>query len=405
MDSNHGIIICLFGTILMIVKPIVMYIYMLITKRRVSYSPMITFLCASIFVLIVFTVIVYTYYFPLADWNLTGVNLLIKYNVFTGFEYFHTALGVIILLLGFRALFSLQAFPLFGPMITILESMLKITSAFMAFHFLLIFIFALAYDLFTNSNYVNNTNLMDVICILFQASTAVYDLTTGAYGYDGDVLMIFYVIITNIMLLSLLVALLTDVYSKMSNQSLPLYLREVLSNFELHRPHKEYQFIVSSFLGIDTILTLFVLPFMLFLSKNTRRKINSVILYLEYSIGFFIILAFYVAFVTIVAPFCYLKILSNKFLLLFNGIDSVKQRLVDLFIFLFFGWIFVAGYWASDIFFFVAHSYKCLPSRRFEQRESELITKTDYKKVLKEIINNQENKIGLNKLLLSISGE
>lgn len=328
-------------------KLIIEKLYLFITERTISFQIQETLLSLLLLALVQVQIFYYNPMFDLSRWSMKTDADLFAISDYAGAKYRDVTTGALMLILGLRALFSLRSFTVVGPFIQILIAMIKAAGVFIVLFVVLVIIFSMTYSMIIPISYEENANLWRAMVTLFQASTAVYDLNSKDYSLQGEIFYILYVLIFNVILLNFFIAILSDIYSKMSNEATPLYLKEILSKRDLSAPNKRFQFMISSFFGIDSALVVLFLPIYPLLSEETQEKINLGLLYFEYTFAFLCFLPFYITILTILVPFCYLKVAFSKFINVIK--DPTLMKMLDSIIFLLVGILILLVYMIIDI--------------------------------------------------------
>ncbi len=404
MRSIHGFQISMIILDVTLVKLIIEYVYQYLTKRRVNFSAERLFFMAVILALVQLEIFYYGLKFDLSIWDPADSRALTQAISYANADYHDVFLAILLLILGLRVLYGFRAFAVVGPFIQILGAMAKTAVVFICFFVMLVLIFCMSYSVLIPEDYVENTSVWRAFVTIFQATTAVYDLNAKDYKVKGEVFYMIDVLTFNIMLISFFVAVLSDIFSRMSSKALPLYLQEVLVLRNTHAPNKHYQFALSSFIGFDVLITIFVLPFFPFLSPERRAKVNAFLLYVEYSLAFVLILPFYICILTVLVPICYLQLIVQHALDMFTGTEQTIWRIARFAFMLVFGPLVVIFYWGTDIVYFAWECYGHMPAEKYSRTQFDSVGKKDLKAILKGLTDCKETELGREELVKRMLG-
>jgi hypothetical protein len=303
-------------------------------------------------------------------------------------DYTSILTAIIIFCLGIRIIYIMRFSQFLGPLITLLQYMVRKTIEFAVFYFLVIFVFALAATLLFPSEDPGFSRVDYIVLTLFQGAIGVIDLNPPEkYAIEGKVFYVIFVFLINIILLNFVVAILNEIYTVVIPKSKSAAYLDTISLRDRFKPHKTYQFMVSSYYVFDIILCILFLPIFPFLKESSREKLNSKLLYVEYTLCMLIIVPFYLAAELILVPVAYFVVLSSKLKILFRRNDGFWLRLLWSLLYLFLGVFMMLLYVCLDIYHFVIHSYTHTPDRRNDKQVEDYTSAETFK----EIIDHMQN--------------
>jgi len=350
-------------------------------RHEISFNLSETILTLGYLIVVNVYLLKYVPYFDFSIWKITTPQEALKLGQFGHTTGATMTSGLIMLLAGLRALFSFRAYAVIGPFIQILITMFKTACAFIIFLFSLVFVFALAYSMLSTFQTYEETTIWKTLTKMFQTTTASYELDSSQ-SIEVEIFTIVSVLTFNIIMLNLFVGMLSDIYGKMSANSTAIYLYETLSKYEIYAPDKKYQFMVSSFCGLDILFTIVILPIYLFLNENQKVKINNILLKIEYTLAFIILISVYFICLLIMIPFCYLSQIIRKMRILLNT-DKVLMKSFDLASFIIVGIFILLFYLLCDLYYFTVDSYSDMPENTAKNNISKSkILKTEFKEIL-----------------------
>lgn len=211
-----------------------------------------------------------------------------------------------------RLVFSLQVSRTFGPMVKILFSMMKELIIFLFLYVLLFLIFASTGQLlFQELKEFSNIG---------QSSKTLFASSLGNFSYDlfdtitvtppevGYIFLTIFLLFTAVMLLNFLIAILSNTYAELNVVKNALYLRKVIQLRQRYDYDRCYSGIVFSTPPFN-LLSLIFTPF---LAYKKSRKLNRIVLIVQYIwIGIASIIVFSIASLFML-PLSYLAILIHK---------------------------------------------------------------------------------------------
>ncbi len=407
----HGLQVSMIILDLTLAKPIVEFVYGLLTNRRSTLSVIPTFFYLVIVVLAQIEIFNFGWNFDFSLWNPDDPRVYPELVVYASAKYHDVSFSILILVLGLRVMYGFRTFAVVGPFIQILGAVAKSAAVFIGFFAVLLLAFAMSYYFLITQNYYENSSTWRAIVTIFQTSTTVYDINSKDYGNKGDIFYIVYVVIFNIFLLSFFIALLSDIFGKMSSRATPLYLQEIIRLRDMNRPDKRYQFAVSSFMGVDVLLSILALPVFPFVSAENRARINVVLLYIEYSFAYAFLLPVYACLLAALIPLCYAKLVLRSLVLVFSrgGNERLLWRIARVSLYLLFGLFLAIFYWGTDIVHFAWECYCHSPAKKQTRTSFDSVSRQDLKTVLRNLAECTEasptREDLVKRMLGSISGE
>jgi len=167
------------------------------------------------------------------------------------------------------------------------------------------------------------------------------------------------VLMNLVLLLNLVIAILSDTYSKFSAQSRGLFYDGMVSAISSYNYDKFYGGMIIATPPIN----LLVLPFLpIFWYSNDMRKIkrvNDIVCEVVFFPMAIVFLSFFTAVDILLAPFAYIYSLIHKIKLVFmpKTYRSKRAIIADCFLFLFFGPAFILLNIPGDMYYFIRHIY------------------------------------------------
>ena len=158
--------------------------------------------------------------------------LSIIYDLRTDTFHMDYLLAVITALLWFRCIILLRLSEMFGPLIEMIYAMMLIFTQFMILFVLELVVFASIAAL-TLTDLPDFTNIFESLRTYLEASLGkfdlhIYDDYEGVQRWFGLFLHIMVLFINMILIINLLIAIMSDTYSKMSDKRLGLYWATVI---------------------------------------------------------------------------------------------------------------------------------------------------------------------------------
>ena len=192
------------------------------------------------------------------------------------------AAGITVSFQIFRVLLRLQASKTFGPLIKIIQLMIKNVMQFGIILWLILLIFIVLGRVIFNK-VQDFRSYEGAIKYLFNAALGNFDFETfdvynNNYKYYGYFYLVTYIILIAITLLNFLIAILSSTYDEYRNKSTGVYLNHVV-----HTKRKfEYDRYYSSLMYSYNPLIIITFPFLIFLSLKKWKVLNKIIMHALY---------------------------------------------------------------------------------------------------------------------------
>ena len=321
----------------------------------------------------------FKYYENIFEIHNHGVFISVLYSIASG-------------ILWLKIVLLMRLSRLLGPLVTTIRFMLYDVASFMTIYGILIIVFSCVGNLLF-SDLTAYGDIYHCILTLFDASLGNYDLTlfenAKLHEVVGDVYLISFIILMNILILNLLIAILSTTYAILDERKLVLYINEILRLRNTMDHDKRYSALVSSFSPWNG----FVLPFVpFFVVKRDTQTLNRVLLHVEYFPIVVLLTIFFIIGNFLVIPFAYLKGVFLKIVHLGSKRDK-GYRLMQFFVFLVFGLGILLYNFVADLIAFWIHMYQFRVPRRKDKVKIRAIRKNTYKLLtmgLRSALKNQK---------------
>mmetsp|Transcript_8018 Transcript_8018/g.7094 ORF Transcript_8018/g.7094 Transcript_8018/m.7094 type:complete len:848 (+) Transcript_8018:309-2852(+) len=279
-----------------------------------------------------------------------------------------------------RILFMFRLTRFLGPLIKMVFNMLWDIMIFMVLFGILLVIYAsMAVLLFyTETGY---TDFWEALVTLFGSALGNFDLA-GLDGSNkgklvGELYLISFIILCNVLILNLLIAILSSTYAKLEEKKLVLYINEILKL----RSSLEYDARASGLISAFPPWNVFPLLFspLFFFMKNTR-KLNEFICYISYIPIMCVVSILFIVLNIVILPLAYFKGVLVKFQFLFNKKVEIPvlQRILTMIIFVIFGPIILILNLCVDIYVFFLHLFQRNINYRKEKSKVQFISSQTY---------------------------
>ena len=173
---------------------------------------------------------------------------------------------------------------------------------------------------------------------MFQSSLGGFDYTlfdnaTYTSSTTGRIYLSIYLLVSAILLLNFLIAILNDTYVEYINNGRALQSKEIIKLRAIYEHHDHYQCLVKA-PNLINFYMLFLAPFVILLKS---RRLNRIILHIEYSIVSFHVQLGLILNLTVTSPaFVLITIfikMRNAFSAKYSkGVLDTIRRLVDTFV-------------------------------------------------------------------------
>ena len=334
-NSQNTMKIALILCILLAVYRMVLFLYALILYRayRLDYILVLDFamLLNAIYTL---------YLFLSMDGDYDSKGDLI--DELTALRFYLTILAF---LLWIKFLDYLRLTKTFGVLVTIMLTMIKDLLNF----FVVLLIVLLAFTSLFNILYRNDSQQYSSLYFSFQtilsAALGAFTFDTSdnlSYSYGSTAILTVYLFLTNIILLNLLIAILTNSYEKTIERSTLEHSLVIYSEYKLQRPHKCFSSLVQ-FPPPFNVLSMAAFPLLVFCKSE---KVNNFVLehgfrFYNLVLGLILIIVNTLVFV----PVAWIRILLLVWLhhtaVVFSSFSAIFKNscklLLDVFLWIFFG--------------------------------------------------------------------
>ena len=310
--------------------------------------------------------------------------------------------AILIITSGLRVFTILRVNSVFGPLLTMIWLMIKSMFTFLILYALNLLIFAIVGTiLMFPSEKGTYSSLNNSLITLFQASLGTFDfadLDTGVKEFVDDyrvskIYFTIFLLINLILLMNLLIAILSNIYTYYETKSSSLYNVQMIRLKHIFESDEYYSCLISAPNPFSCLTNTIPLIIFLFTSnirhKKLHRKINNFVLHLEYSLLFLFLLPIYLVSNGILIPVVYIKYLCLKISLIFQDSNTKKGKTIkEVFIFFLFGIFILLLNYITDIFYFCVHSYSNFPKHVAATKKTDYISKEFYLKIQNFLENN-----------------
>ena len=279
-------------------------------------------------------------------------------------------------------LFRLTRF--LGPLIKMLQNMIYDMAIFLILYGTQLLVFASIGNLLFSS--VNPySSLYSALKILFSSSLGNFDFAVLASNNKsqilGDIYLIIFIILNNILLLNLLIAILSSTYALLEDKKVVLYINEIIKLRSSLEYNEKWSSLISTFPPwnlIAVVLTPFIMV------KPNPTKANNILLHIEYFPMLVLLVLVYLTLNIVLIPLAYIKGVFIHIVLLFNKRleKPILRKFLNLMIFIFFGLLILLSNLAADTICLVIHWYQSKMSFRREKQEELRISKESYSLLL-----------------------
>ena len=234
---------------------------------------------------------------------------------------------------------------------------------------------------YTESSY---DNMYDAIVTLFAISVGEFDLNslndTNKGKLVGQLYIISFIVLCNILILNLLIAILSSTYARLEESKKVLYINEILRLRHSLEYEKKNSALISSFPPWN-YFCLFTVPFYLF--SNDSSFVNNVLSHICYLPVVFICTIIFIICNLILIPFAYLKGILIKFQLIFNKKmqTSLKYRILTAIGYFFVGILIVFMNLIVDVYMFLIHLYQHNINYRREQKFRDSVSINSFNRI------------------------
>lgn len=201
---------------------------------------------------------------------------------YTNFDYF---LGIFTALVWFKLILMLRLTKTFGPMITIVTSMLNNLGIFMVLWSLLLCTLA-CFGILVFGEIDAYSNFSKTLVLLFETSMGNWSLAmyNGLSVSDetGEVFHLCVIIINMILMLNLVIAILSETYNRLARLKLGLYYDGLIATIPSMKYDKHFGCLVLLPPPLNLIYAPLVLVFVVIRHKGALRCLNRFFVYLAF---------------------------------------------------------------------------------------------------------------------------
>ncbi len=280
--------------------------------------------------------------------------------------------SIILVLIFLRSLNLLEVHTVIGPFIEMIKQMFFRLGTFSLLFAILLFFFAMVASIYLPYSIVEHRALYRSLVTLFQTSIGVFDINLMNSEMKAEIFTFIYVIVFNILLLNLLIAILTQVYTTISDEADTLYVNDIVVLQALYSPHEEYSSIIDAFPPLNFVFGFICLPTLLLTPAPKREAVNAFFLKIEYTLALILVLGVYLACELFFLALCYVKVTLHEFVLILIGWEwGTSMRIVHFVLFLVLGPVLLLAMLVSDVYYFALHAYRGPGERRFTDETRE----------------------------------
>ena len=184
------------------------------------------------------------------------------------------------------------------------------------------------------------SSLYNALKTLFSSSLGNFDFSTLANNNKsqnlGDIFLVIFVILNNILLLNLLIAILSSTYALLEGKKVVLYINEIIKLRSSLEYNEKCSSLISTFPPWNVIAVI-MSPFIMI--KPNPVGANRILLHIEYIPMLILLILMYIAINILLVPLAYLKgVIIHISLLMNKRIEKTFcRKLLNFLIYLFFG--------------------------------------------------------------------
>lgn len=216
-----------------------------------------------------------------------------------------------------RVILSLKLTRFMGPLIKMIQLMIKDIMIFLVLFVCDLLVFATIGNLLFVSVHQYET-LEEALKTLFASALGGFDMTTldgnNKGNLTGEIYMIIFLLFNVVLILNLLIAILASTYAILEAKKLVIYINEILKLRPMMEYNSNCSSLVASFAPLNIISLLFS-PF--FFIKKKTKVLNNVNFCTEYIPVMLVISVFYILVNILLLPFVWLKSVFIKLQMLF----------------------------------------------------------------------------------------
>ena len=282
-----------------------------------------------------------------------------------------------------RILYMFRLTRFLGPLLNMVYIMIWDIFIFMILFGIILVIYASVGNLlfYTEEPY---STFWESVVTLFGSALGNFDLTqlddSGKGKLVGELYIISFVVMCNILTLNLLIAILSSTYAILEEKKLVLYINEILKLRNVIEYHHTCGGLTSAAPPWN-VFGLIASP--IYVLKSDTRKLDKIILLINY-IPILVGTVFIFIFINLLLlPLTYVKNIVIKFQFIFDKRleTTVRSRVFTLIIFISLGGVIVMLNLIVDLYVFVLHLYQSEISYRKEKSKVQYVSSETYKKL------------------------
>ena len=266
-------------------------------------------------------------------------------------------------LLWLRFVYLLILLPWIGSLLSIVRAMTR-----PIFVFLSLFVLQLLFFACIGSLYFRD---LEDFSSVPKASSSLWRAAVGEFSYSviersragswfGDFFLTVFVAVNTILMISLVIAILSSVYSKEERKKSALWVMSTLRMREVTEADDEYSFLICGFPPLNSLFVL-VMPFFLTIRREQRHKMNQVFLHIEFAPVAFVLCVFYFVYTLAILPLTYVKLWFHKLTMIFTSSRVYRRdrdyKFIRAMEFLVVGPLLLTVNFFIDLQYFVRHLY------------------------------------------------
>ena len=259
-----------------------------------------------------------------------------------------------------RFLYMLRLTKFLGPLIKMISLMIWEIIIFMVLFMIVLVIYSSVGTLLFYS-VTEYKDFWTSFITLFSWTLSNFDFTVlsrQAKGeLIGDIYLLSFLILTSILMLNLLIAILSSVYSNFEDKKLVLYIFEILKLRSTMNYDKQASGLVST-CSPWNLLPLLISP--LYFTRTNQIKLNNFVLHICYIPVLIVTAVVFIAFNIAVIPFAYVKGVAIKLKLLFyrKPKTHLYKRMYSVVLFVIAGVVILLMNLCIDLMFLFKHMYQ-----------------------------------------------
>ena len=269
-------------------------------------------------------------------------------------------LAAITALFWFRCIMLFRLNSYFGPLLEIIFTMFRLIGEFLVIFVIELIVFSCIAAL-TLTKHPKFANLFEAMRTFINASLGDFDLRDydeyeGFEKWLGLNLHILALFVNMILVINLLIAIMSDMYSRMADLKVGLYWSTVIKEMPKYKYHDFYGALVM-FPFIFSWMGFLFLPLLVFIKKRrVLRKVNNTCFMIVFSFQAAVVLVVFMGVNLLLLPVAFLKTTVHKFIIYKNY--RGRDQLANLFFYVLLGVPLLLASQATDVYYFLQHMYK-----------------------------------------------